>query len=171
MGQSGVGSESGFKLHDHTSVDEGGALGFNVVGAAQIQAAAVSIAKLNIGHPIFMFHGRIADLPAGYYFCDGTNGTPDLRDVCVVGARQDDGGVAKTNVSGALTQAGGEASHILSVDELPAHHHTEHTVGGGSALSGPGGYGNANTDTGNTGGGLAHNNLQPYYALAFAMVA
>lgn len=171
MGQSGVGSESGFKIHDHTSAGEGGALGFNVVGANQIIAGAVTAVKLGIGHPIVMFEGLIADLPAGWYFCDGTNGTPNLRDKCIIAANQDDGGTAKTNVSGALTKSGGAATHVLTVNEIPAHHHSGSTVGGGSALAGPGGYGNASTVTGDTGGGLAHNNLQPYYALAFAMLA
>ena len=35
---------------------------------------------------IIMWSGSIASIPAGYYICDGTNGTPDLRDRFVVGA-------------------------------------------------------------------------------------
>ena len=35
---------------------------------------------------IIMWSGSIASIPAGYYLCDGNNGTPDLRDSFVVGA-------------------------------------------------------------------------------------
>ena len=35
---------------------------------------------------IIMWSGSIASIPAGYVICDGTNGTPDLRDRFVVGS-------------------------------------------------------------------------------------
>ena len=35
---------------------------------------------------IIMWSGSIGSIPSGYYICDGTNGTPDLRDRFVVGA-------------------------------------------------------------------------------------
>jgi len=35
---------------------------------------------------IIMWSGSIGSIPTGYYICDGTNGTPDLRDRFVVGA-------------------------------------------------------------------------------------
>ena len=35
---------------------------------------------------IIMWSGSIGSIPSGYYLCDGTNGTPDLRDRFVVGA-------------------------------------------------------------------------------------
>jgi hypothetical protein len=35
---------------------------------------------------IIMWSGSIASIPAGYYICDGQNGTPDLRDRFVVGS-------------------------------------------------------------------------------------
>lgn len=60
---------------------------------------------------IAMWSGTIATIPAGWALCDGTNSTPDLRDKFVIGAKQDDAGVAKTNVTGSLTQSGGAATH------------------------------------------------------------
>ena len=63
-------------------------------------------------HGIILFwHGTIASIPEGYVLCDGNNGTPDLRDKFVVGAKEDDGGVAKTNLTGALTASGGNKDH------------------------------------------------------------
>ena len=35
---------------------------------------------------ITMWYGSTASIPSGWYLCDGTNGTPDLRDRFVVGA-------------------------------------------------------------------------------------
>lgn len=55
---------------------------------------------------ITMWSGAIAAIPPGWALCDGTNGTPDLRDRFIAGARQDEGGVAKTNVTGTITVSG-----------------------------------------------------------------
>ncbi|MBI4310089.1 MAG: type II secretion system protein, partial [Candidatus Omnitrophica bacterium] len=60
---------------------------------------------------IVAWSGTIADIPSGWGLCDGTNGAPDLRDKFIVGARQDAQGVAKSNVTGALTQSGGTITH------------------------------------------------------------
>jgi len=33
-----------------------------------------------------MWSGSIGSIPVGYYLCNGSNGTPDLRDRFVIGA-------------------------------------------------------------------------------------
>jgi len=120
---------------------------------------------------IVMWSGTIATIPTGWALCDGTNGTPDLRDKFVVGARQDDGGVAKTTVKGTLMKTGGEHAHTLTIAEIPPHTHTE---------SGHGHYQNnwsgddpigcvQSTQTGSTGGGNPHENCPPFYSLAYIM--
>ncbi|MDP2940695.1 MAG: hypothetical protein Q8N85_00350 [Candidatus Omnitrophota bacterium] len=125
---------------------------------------------------IVMWSGRIAKIPSGWHLCDGTNGTPDLRDRFVVGARQDSEGVAKTNVSGALTQAGGEATHTLTVTEMPAHIHNvylrqENTAGEvNENIAWTANTTNERTfPTQAAGAGAAHSILNPYYALAYIM--
>lgn len=60
---------------------------------------------------ISMWKGSIATIPSGWKLCDGNNGTPDLRDKFIVCAKQDDSGVAKSEVSGSLEQSGGTAYH------------------------------------------------------------
>jgi len=51
---------------------------------------------------IIIWSGAIADIPAGWQLCDGTNGTPDLRGLFVKGAFGDgDRGVT----GGALTHS------------------------------------------------------------------
>lgn len=78
---------------------------------------------------IVQWHDTIATIPAGWLFCDGTNGTPDMRNVFMVGAQQDQAGVAKTNVTGALTTSGGSANStpagtISAIDATTTAAHT-----------------------------------------------
>lgn len=35
---------------------------------------------------VCLWSGAIVDIPAGWQLCDGTNGTPDLRDKFIIGA-------------------------------------------------------------------------------------
>lgn len=60
-------------------------------------------------------------VPAGWAVCDGTGGTPDLRDRFVRGA-------GPSNAHGA---AGGSHTHTLTAAEMPSHTHTV-TLGGAS---------------------------------------
>ena len=68
---------------------------------------------------IIMWSGTIATIPSGWYLCDGTNSTPDLRNKFIIAADADDGGVAKTSVTGTAAQSGGSKDLIV-----PAHTHT-----------------------------------------------
>ncbi|MGE3181246.1 MAG: tail fiber protein [Phycisphaerae bacterium] len=111
---------------------------------------------------------------------------PDFRDRSPMGAGMDDAGIPKTNVSGVPAQSGGEATHTLTAAEIPAHDHdiththTTRTVDG-LGLTGPlllGGSLGPTTSSGPTpsrsgfsGGGAAHNNLHPYFAIVFIIYA
>jgi hypothetical protein len=73
--------------------------------------------KIPIGL-ICLWYGSVATIPAGWALCNGSNNTPDLRNMFVVGAQEDVSGVAKTNLTGSLTVSGGSVSHT----------HTDHDV-------------------------------------------
>lgn len=122
---------------------------------------------------ILMWSGSIATIPSGWNICDGNNGTPDLRDKFVVGAKQDDSGTAKTNLTGSLTQSGGSITHNHGITD-PGHFHVYAGVTG----AGPGidavadAAPSDHVSTMPT--GITINNQsapQPYYALAYIMKA
>lgn len=116
---------------------------------------------------ILMWSGTIATIPTGWGLCDGTGGTPDLRDRFIVGATADDAGAAKTNITGALTQSGGAHPH----DHTGTTDGHTHTVNDIEVQSGTGAFVadtiDPNTDT-FTSDDVADVPV-PYFALAFIM--
>jgi hypothetical protein len=60
---------------------------------------------------ILMWSGTIATIPTGWQLCNGTNGTPDLRNKFVVCADADSGGAAKSTITGVALQSGGANTH------------------------------------------------------------
>ena len=133
---------------------------------------------------IIMWSGTIANIPSGWAFCNGSNGTPDLRDRFIISANSDSTG-AKTNVTGALTQSGGSkdavvVSHTHAITD-PGHSHTYNyrvQLANQSGSSTPcwARDTTATTTSNTTGISINSNgvdgtnkNLPPYYALAYIM--
>jgi hypothetical protein len=108
----------------------------------------------NMKNMIVIWAGAIVDIPAGWHLCDGTEGTPDLRNKFVIGA-------GSTYAPGAT---GGAATHTHTFTSAG---HT-HGIGGGPPNYFGSGAGNviAATVSGTTAAG---SNLPPYYALAYIM--
>jgi len=125
---------------------------------------------------IVIWSGSSASIPSGWYLCNGSNGTPDLRNRFVVGA-------TSTYAVGAT---GGSAdaivvSHTHSVSD-PGHNHT---VGiqtktldqnaGSASLAGAGTTATSTASTGisisSTGSSGTNANLPPYYALCYIQKA
>jgi microcystin-dependent protein len=72
---------------------------------------------------ITMWSGAIATIPSGWVLCNGSNGTPDLRDRFIVGA----GGGGYS-----VGDNGGSSSTTLTTTELPSHTHTGTTGSAGA---------------------------------------
>lgn len=117
---------------------------------------------------IVMWSGQLANIPAGWALCNGANGTPDLRDRFVVGA----------GTSYAVGDTGGANQVTLTLNQIPAHTHgysDQYTTGerdnGSHAWNATYDknprYTADNKTTSSAGGGQAHENRPPYYALAF----
>lgn len=143
---------------------------------------------------VVSWYGDKANVPSGWAICDGTNGTPDLRDRFIVGAGN----------SYSLKDTGGSDKVALNSDEVSSHDHeiTCSSAGGHYHLvtrnidlhsTDPGGDGidtvsnyvagngyNYKTSTdgehthkitisSNNSKNLPHENRPPYYALYFIM--
>ena len=94
---------------------------------------------------------------------------PDLRGRVLVGLDNLGGSDAgRLSVANTLGGTGGTQTHTLSIAEMPSHAHTRNyaSLAGGSADGSAPGLDVAGTVTlSSTGGGGAHNNMQPYALL------
>ena len=82
---------------------------------------------------IIMWSGTIASIPANWSLCNGSNGTPDLRNTFVIGAHSDSSG-AKTTVTGSATASGGSKDATLVAHEHLTDSIVEPTGASPSAL-------------------------------------
>jgi hypothetical protein len=154
-----------------------------------LQNAPVSSPAIPVGG-IIIWSGSTGSIPATWYLCDGTNGTPDLRDRFIIGA----GNTYAVNATGGSADAIVVThTHTASVTD-PGHFHTtgitDNEVLGSSVATGPSASArapslaaatNQNTfitgskTTGisvtnaNAGVSGTNANLPPYYALCYIM--
>ena len=133
---------------------------------------------------IIMWSGSIATIPTGWSLCNGANGTPNLQDRFIVGAGSDY----------VVSATGGANFVTLDTTQIPSHTHAYAFAQGSNGAIGEGYNGISNVvnqgnvteleqsgrpdgqqlaaftaNTAVSGGGQAHENRPPYYALAFIM--
>lgn len=167
----------------------------NIYGALST-APAVSGDTVPAG-AILLWSGSIGSIPSGWYLCNGSNGTPDLRDRFVVGAGSSyavngTGGSANaivvshthTATSTATDNTGhNHLSYVCDNSDIPFYNATAISgLGTGGVNEGPGENRNytsrtsdatvsvdvaTTVDTSGTSGTNA--NLPPYYALCYIM--
>ncbi len=136
---------------------------------------------------IIMWSG--SSIPSGWALCDGSNGTPDLRGRFIIGATRNSIGNDYNSSKGSADMgkdergsalglyntgvSGGEIKHVLTIEEMPSHNHSftlnVADSGGSSVLDDAGGSGTKSYNTDNRGNNQPHNNIPPFYALAFIM--
>lgn len=123
---------------------------------------------------IVAWSGSEETIPDGWHLCDGQAGTLDLRDKFILGSSENH----------PVGEEGGEATHVLSQEEMPKHQHVEKLSDGNhfepySAI-------NSGTSTGTrisatystkyaanwvntaySGASQPHNNMPPYLSLCY----
>lgn len=130
-----------------------------------VRNASLLVSALGLRGLIVMWSGPLTDVPPGWVLCDGTLGTPDLRDRFIVGARQDYSGVPKATLTGEPTQSGGSLEHTHT---FTTNGHTHLSKSGGPFDNSVGGADvAASKDSGTTDGPSTV--PVPYFALAFLM--
>jgi hypothetical protein len=155
----------------------------NIYGVPQTSGGGGGGTSLPTGC-IIIWSGSVGSVPIGFVLCDGTNGTPDLRNSFVIGAGN----------SYTVGQTGGSKdaivvshTHTATVSD-PGHNHTMFdyigTSGTGTGLQVADSLGpenpssrigtnisGSNISVSNASAGTSgtNANLPPYYALAFIM--
>ena len=104
---------------------------------------------------IVLWSGSLITIPAGWQLCNGTNGTPDLRNRFVIGAGD--------------TYAVGASGGALTHDHVFTSNVHNHTLAAGVGI-GAGPANSPTTDSVAVGGTTdSSSSLPPYYALAYIM--
>lgn len=170
----------------------------NLYGIIGVQAASTGT-TIPTGM-ISLWYGAIGSVPTGWYLCDGSNGTPDLRDKFVVGAGSTYAVAATGGSTDAIVVTHNHTATSTSTSTVtdPTHRHNvgsnDSTAQAGSdagnqefvrnsgAGNGPTTYSSyestgitvataTTTTTANAGVSGTNANLPPYYALAYVMKA
>lgn len=137
-------------------------------GGKSMKVGGAEIVSVPVGGIIMWTKKKLPDNDH-WAVCDGTDGTPDLRDRFIVGVGKDyDYG-----------DIGGEAKHKLTVEEMPSHSHQYTLWGQNGRVSSDDWYftdymeedhkAKKDRTTKSTGGDQAHENRPPYYALYYIM--
>lgn len=126
-------------------------------------------------------HVAVRAIPTseGWRFCDGSDGTPDLRGRMVLGAGRGSNLSQRT-----VGQTGGDLSVTLDAEDVPVHSHNVTTLSSRSFQSWDAETGFAGSEAGSpanmnpnsritaygTGGEeVSHNHMPPYYILLYIM--
>lgn len=164
----------------------------NLYGIVGVQTAVGTTIPTGM---ISLWYGSIGSVPSGWYLCDGTNGTPDLRDRFIVGAGSTYSVAATGGSTDAIVVTHTHTATSTSTVTDPGHTHATSfyivndfntpqnykgisysddqtgttTVTSNSATTGV----TVATSTTNASSGTSgtNANLPPYYALAYVMKA
>ena len=145
----------------------------NLYGILQTAPAVTNTVPSGL---IAIWSGSTGSIPSGWLLCNGSNGTPDLRNSFILGA----GNTYAVGATGGSTDAIVVShTHTATVTD-PGHNHTaqinpnQNVALGGSSTTKDGGVTGTsftgitvvNSSTGTSG---TNANMPPYYALAFIM--
>jgi hypothetical protein len=144
-----------------------------LTGPVTVNQAQLNFGTIPVGG-IILWSGALGTIPTNWHLCDGTTGTPDLRDRFVVGAGSSyavnaAGGSTTTSNDGSHSHTGSTGGHTLTAGEIPGGNFSG---GAGSALT----YQTAtpaataaHTHPISADGSHTHTVTPPYFALAYIM--
>jgi hypothetical protein len=179
---SAIASKSNINSPTFTGTPAGptASFGTNTTQIATTAFVQTALASAFTSGMIMLWSGSVATIPSGWYLCNGSNSTPDLRDRFVIGAGS----------TYAVAATGGTADAVVV-----SHTHTATSTDSGHTHTVPSGASGASTPTGpapaasisgqttatgtaiitttvaSTGVSGTGQNLPPYYALAYIMKA
>jgi len=102
---------------------------------------------------ITAWSGALGNIPPGWHLCDGSPGTPDLRDKFIPAA-------------GPTFSVGDESGAATHTHDFTGDSHT-HTIPGGTGINAATDISNTTEPASITGTTDAGSTLPPYYALAY----
>jgi len=134
---------------------------------------------------IILWSGSTGSVPSGWYLCDGTNGTPDLRNSFIVGAGNTYAVGATGGTADAIVVSHTHTATSVVTDPQHQHNVTYGTTGGSQPSTSNGGTSSlitvptalastgitVATTNANAGTSGTNQNLPPYYALAYIQKA
>lgn len=153
----------------------------NIYGIVGVQTAVGTTIPAGM---ISLWSGSIGSVPTGWYLCDGSNGTPDLRNRFVVGAGSTYSVGATGGSTDAIVVSHTHTATTTSTDSGHTHVMTNNSrsmsasgsgvdviTGGGATLTTLSGTANITSTTTVASAGVSgtNANLPPYYALAYVM--
>jgi len=155
----------------------------NLYGIIGVQAAVGTTIPTGM---ISLWYGSIGSVPTGWYLCDGTNGTPDLRDRFVVGGGSTYAVGATGGSANSIVVSHTHTASSTSTVTDPGHFHSYIQPAPGTTVQNINGTGQGaiNSSTGSKTTGITvatsttvdtagtsgtNANLPPYYALAYVM--
>lgn len=157
----------------------------NGTNTTQIATTAFVLSNGIPSGVIVMWSGSIASIPSGWALCNGTSGTPDLRDRFLVGAGSSyavgaTGGstdaivISHTHTFSTTTSSNGDHNHTYNTKSGTAPQSgsaTQCWVGDATATTSTAGahVHSVSGTTASTGSSGTNANLPPYYALAYIM--
>lgn len=130
-----------------------------ILTSANVTTNLPSGTALVLQNMVVMWAGSSGAIPSGWHLCDGTVGTPDLRDSFIVGGggALPAGPTTYANPTGSTTPAGGTSGgYVHTLADLPSHKHPfDYFFGSATAVIGDPGFAQSGTTyiTGGTAGG------------------
>ena len=123
QGATGSGGSTGAQGATGPTGAQGAGGGGGAQGAVGAQGATGSAGSTGIpSGVILLWSGNTGNIPPGWVLCNGSNGTPDLRDRFIVGGGN----------SYSVGAQGGSSSVTLTTSNLPSHTHGDGSLATGN---------------------------------------